>query len=195
MKILGLTKNNFNLFVLIFGARFFDILTTYIAGNGSLSGEMNILIRIFNLGWVSLFLSEIIILTIVYVLLRIQTDSFYMKEQKKINKENLSFNEYIGILYFGKNISFIKSLYSKINYKLAINSFIDLFLITLIIVSFLIGINNILSSLNYSNLYNFSNLTFQKNIPNILNLIVFICSAIFYHYFRYEKHIKFLNND
>lgn len=189
MKYLGLTKNNFNFYILIIVARFFDILTTYAAGNGDLSGEMNILIRVFHLGWTSLFLSEIIILAIVYILMRLQTDSFYMKEEKKIIKENLPFNEYLGILYFGRKISLIKALFSKINYKLAINSFIDLFLITVTIASFLIGINNILSSLNYFNLYNFSNIIFQKNIPNILNLIVFICAVVFYHYYRYKKYM------
>lgn len=191
MKSLGLTKNNFNFFILILGARCFDILTTYIAGNGDLSGEMNVLVRVFHLGWGALLLSEIILLGIVYILLKIQTDSFYIEEEKKIKKENLSFNEYLGTLYFGRKISLIKSFYSKINYKLAVNSFIDLFLMTLTTVSFLIGINNLLSSSNYLNLYNFSNTVFQKNMPNILNIIIFFCTITLYHYTRYKKHINF----
>lgn len=182
-----MTKYNNTLFLVVITARIFDILTTYIAGNGDLSGEMNILVRILGLGWSSLLLSEVVVVLVAYFILKKQTEIFYIEAEQKIKNKDVFFNEYLGMLYFGKKISFFKSLFSKINYKVVLNSFIHLFLITLIIVSFLIAINNLLSR-NYLNLYSFQNDIFIKNIPNILNIVSFTFIVIIYHYRRYKKY-------
>lgn len=182
-------KYNSNLFIFIIIGRFFDILSTYISGNGNLSGELNILVRVFNFGWTALLLSEVVIILLAYIFLRKQTDVYYFEEESKINKNIVSFGEYFGLLYFGKKITFLQSLFSKIKSKIALNTLIHILFISIIVVSFLISVNNLLAGKHYLNLFSITNSFYQNNIVKILNLLVFIIILVIYHYHRYKKYL------
>jgi hypothetical protein len=188
-----LKEYNFRVFIFLIVGKFFDILTTYISGNGSLSNEMNLLVRFFGLSWTALLWSEVIFIFVAYFLLKNQNDSFYKMEEEKINRDNLSFSNYLGFLYYGKKVTFLESLTAKVKLKVFFNSLIQLFFITTIIVSFVVSINNLLAGFNFFNLFSYRNKIYQDNIVNIINLFVFILSTIIYHYKKYKKHIfKFL---
>ena len=177
------------IYILLIIARIFDSATTYVAGNGDLSKEMSSIVRVYDLGWTGLLLSNLFGALLIIFLLTIQTDRFYLQAEKTITKYNISFGEYFGILYTGKKLTFLSSLTSKIRYKITLNSFIILFAICTIIVSFLVGINNLLTRIDINLLY-VSNSFLNKNIVNLLNITVFVFSGIIYHYIRYKNFIK-----
>ena len=190
-------NNNKKIFTFLIFARFFDLLTTYISHNGNLKNELNILVRIFNQGWCMLILSDVILIFVAYFLLKFQTDLFYIESEKKIKLDS-TFSEYLGFIYFGKKISFLKSLCSAINFKILFNSIIPILFLCTIIVSFLIGINNLLAGNGCFNLFSISKYFFEKNIDflqenivKLLNFIVFILITVFYHKIRYNKYINF----
>lgn len=187
-------KNNLNLFIIVIIGRAFDILTTYIAGGGSLTGEMNLLVRYFHYGWNALLLSELIVIIIAYIFLKKQTDFFYFEAEKKITKSNLTFKKYLESLYYGKKISFLEFFYAKIKLKIFFNTAIHIFFISTALFSFLIGVNNLLAGANYLNLYSLSNNTFyQNNIVKISNFFVSIIVIIIYHFNRYNKYLNYKN--
>ncbi|WP_430613387.1 hypothetical protein [Flavobacterium sp. JP2137] len=169
-------KNKLLLFLIL--ARTFDMITTYISRNGDLSGEMNILVRKFNLRWEALIISEVVIIVIFYFIIRYFDENYFKSKEEKLPK-NLSFTSYISLLYYGKKINIFQSFIAKIDYKIALNDFIYLITSTTIVVSFIIGINNLLSSQGYINLFDFGSYIFHINIPNLFNLLVFIFCLLF----------------
>lgn len=184
-----MNKYNKVIFTFLIFSRFFDLFSTYIAGNGSLIGEMNILVRIFNLGWYSLIISEIIILLFAYFILSKQSNHYYLDSETKINDFNITFKNYFALIYFGKKISVFQMFFSNVKQKQFINSFIHVFLITIIIVSVIISINNLLVKYELYNLYSLKNTFYQRNVMNITNVIVFFIVLLIYHYKKYYSYI------
>ncbi len=172
--------------------RLIDLLTTYIAGKGSLSCELNILVSVFNLGWKALIFQNIIVIILAYFLLKIQSDIYYSTSEDKIINKKIPFLEYFNILYFGKKITFIKSLTTKIKYKITIHSLIQISFISIIILSFFISINNLLAGNGYVNLYSYKNRFYHNYILQIINLLIFASITFLYHY---KKYILFLNRN
>jgi len=186
-----LKKYNLNLFIVLIIGRAFDILTTYIAGKGTLAGEMNLLVRYFHFGWTALLFSEVIMLITSFVFLKIQTDFFYFDVEKKFEGKRISFKIYLEFLYYGKKISFLEFFYAKMKLKVMCHSAIHVVLISTTIFSFLIGINNLLAGANCLNLYSFSNSIFyQNNIVKISNFLISIIVIVLYHYNRYKKYLN-----
>lgn len=178
---MGRKKTTILIFVIF--SRIFDTFSTYVSRNGDLSGEMNPLIRIFHLGWTSLIISNILGVIILSFFLYNQSDKYLEKAEIKIIHK-MSFAEYIGIVYFGKKTSFLNSLTSKINYRVLLNTGIILILICTIIVSLIVGINNLLVSITINFLYSTNNFI-NKNIVNFINIFIFILVFIFYHHKRF----------
>ena len=174
--------------------RLLDLLTTYLAGKGSLSCELNILVSVFNLGWKALIFQNIIVISLAFYFLKIQSDMYYSTSEDKITNKKIPFLEYFSVLYFGKKISFMKSLTTKIKYKITIHSLIQISLISIIILSFFISINNLLAGNGYVNLYSYKNRFYHNYILQIINFLIFASVTFLYHYKKYILFLK-INGD
>lgn len=180
---------NKNTLILLICARFFDIITTYISRNGDLSGEMNIIVRKFGLGWEALIISEILLLLLVFILCKKIKKVDDIDLFNNIPKE-ISFKEFMGQIYFNKKINFLELFHSKVNKKVFINDLVCFTVSMLIIVSVLVGINNLLSSYGVINFFTLNNEFIDHNFPKILNIIIFTIIVIYVNLNRYNKFKK-----
>lgn len=168
--------------------RILDTSTTYFSNKGSLTRELNPIVKYLNLGWYGLIISTFIFILIAYYILKQQSDNYYKQVEKKYKIKNNEFKKYVSLIYYDKEISFLEFLVSKkIRINVLKNSLIHTFLITLIICSCIISINNILIGFNLSNLFSYQNKFYQNYLTVFLTLLVFIFVNIQYHYSRYKK--------
>jgi hypothetical protein len=183
-----MNKFNKNILYLFAIIRLFDLTSTYFSNNGNLAMEMNPIVKIFNFGWFGLIMMNLIFILIVYFLLKIQSDDYYNQAEKKYNHLKLSFSNYLSYIYFDRLISFLELFVtSRIRYKLFFNALIHTLLITIIICSFIIGINNFLIGFNTVNLFSYQNKFYQNSLTVFLTFFAFIFVNIYYHYSRYKK--------
>ena len=156
-----MTKYNIKITGLLIYSRILDILTTYVAGSGSLRGETNFLVSVYNLGWFSLLIFNVLFIMISWFFIRKQTEKYYTEAENRLKSASISdlnFTDYFCYLYYSKKVTFVQFLTSaKINYKLLLNTFIHTFIVTVIIVGLIISINNLLNGYGFINLFSFDN--------------------------------------
>ena len=153
------------------------------------------MINIFSLGWFGLIFLNLFFIVVVRYFLIIQTDKFYLIAEEKYKDTKFKFSNYLSFIYFGKKITLLELCYtSKVRYSVFFNSIIHTLLLTIIICSFIIGINNILIGLNAINLFSYNNKYYQKFLTSFLTLIVFFIVNFKYHLIKYKNRFH-LNGD
>ncbi len=183
-----MSKFNLLIFYLFSITRIFDTISTYFSNDGNLTKEMNPIVKYLHLGWFGLIFSTFFFIIIAYFLLLIQTDKYYEQVEKKYYSKTNGFKNYISLIYYDKDITFLEFLFSKkIRINVLKNSLIHIFFITIIICGVIISINNILIGLNLNNLFSYQNKFYQNYLTTFLTLIVFIFVSIKYHNNRYKK--------
>ena len=179
--------------LLLFITRTFDMISTYFAGKGSLYGETNFLVKDLNLGWFSLGFSNAIFIFISYLLLKFQTEKYYISAEnrlKSLSIESLNFKKYFCQIYYRKEVTILEFFFSaKVSYKVLFNSLIHTFLITIIFGGIIISINNILNSKKLLNLFSYENQFYQNHMTKFLNLFIYIIVNYFYHKYRFKKYL------
>lgn len=170
-------KNNIILLILIF-VRCADWITTYIA-TSDLYKETSPLVRLLHFGWTEIIIFNLILLIAIIFSYKYFVKEKYLQEMEyRMKPRNLK-DYYCKVIFKEKNNSNILQLLlnGKVNMNVFLNFSMRSLVITLIILSLLASINNLLVYANTDLLNKFSSFQISQ-IVSIVTVVFFI--IIFY---------------
>jgi len=170
--------NKVTLFLFFLSARIVDIVTTYFA-TPDLKTETSPLVRVLNMGWIGFIVINIFFAIIVLLLL------IYSRQDKLIYLEQTEKKSILRLFDYFRNILFnIKDknkkidtisllLKEKINISVFFYFALRALIVTMIFISILLSINNVLVSIGKPLLANVNH-SLLSNIQFLVIVIVFI---------------------
>lgn len=177
------------IFILLMLSKISDLLTTFYVDR-DLTNETSILVRVLNFGWMGFICVNALLISLIVLLLK-----YINKKEESISKleKECVFENFVDYMFYilydnnEKKQNVIYHLFfGKMRYKVFIYFFLYSLIYTIILMNFIVSINNILIYYDVYDLMNYNDETLRF-LLFAFNVLFILCFFIKILHMRYEN--------